>query len=330
MKNKWLKRSLSILFKLLLLALSLWFLFDKLDSKEFEKLYTVNQGNTGLIAISFFLLWVANLLLDALFWQKVQSMLEKLTLLRSLKINFICYSLNFVAPVQGGDFAGRYIMMGQAGNRKKSFFLNIWMYLPKFFARFLMAALALAIVLPLLNIVTVEIAVISVIITWGLLLFGYFSLKKLQQKLQLKNIRSLKLENYLLDGRPKQKEKAQFLGIAILRFLTFNTQFALILILLSPETLPFSIWFTIPVYYLVSSLIPSFAFADFILKGAIAVWIFQPIFDNEALFVATSLIIWLANVALPSFGGLYFILKTDIYTSLKKKFSRESRNEHVR
>lgn len=327
MKKKWYKSALPLITKVVLLALSTWFLYQKIDLNSFEGIFDQVPKHLGSIITLFILLWILNLYFDALFWKKVHGMIEKVRLLRALKINLICYSLNFITPAQGGDLAVRYVMMSEASNRKKSFFLNLWMYLPKFFARFIIGGIALGILLPLMGILDSGLAFFLTFIFCTLLFFAYFSLKKLQRKLQFKNIRSLKLEHYLLDGRPTNTEKARFLLIAILRFLTFNGQFALILFLFSDGDLPSHIWLAIPVYYFVSALLPSFAFADFILKSAIAVWIFEPITSNEGLLVATSLSLWLANVALPSFLGLYFILKTDLYRSIKTKFSRRSPNE---
>ncbi len=327
MKDKWYKSAFPLLIKVGLLAVSIWFLYQKVDLNSFEGIFDHLPDQLWLIVIGFWILWVLNLYFDALFWKKVHGMIEKVRLLRALKINLICYSLNFVTPAQGGDLAVRYVMMSEASNRKKSFFLNLWMYLPKFFARFIIGGIALGVLLPFLEIADVGLSFLLTFVFCSLLFFAYFSLKKIQKKLQLKNIRSFKLEHYLLDGRPTGIEKARFLGIAMLRFLTFNGQFALILLLFSDGDLPSHIWLAIPVYYFVSALLPSFAFADFILKSAIAVWIFEPITSNEGLLVATSLSLWFANVALPSFLGLYFILKTDLYRSIKTKFSRRSPNE---
>tara|TARA_R110002124_G_scaffold265638_3_gene432478 strand:+ start:764 stop:1750 length:987 start_codon:yes stop_codon:yes gene_type:complete len=327
MKSNWQKKALPLFIKIALLVLSIWFLYRKIDLDSFEGIFDHIPENLAVLIFSFFGLWLLNLYFDALFWKKVHGMIEKVRLLRALKINLICYSLNFITPAQGGDLAVRYVMMSEASHRKKSFFLNLWMYLPKFFARFLIGGFALGILLPYLNLMEFGPAVGLSLIFSSLLFFAYFSLKKLQRKLHFKNIRSFKLEHYLLDGRPTNIEKARFLLIAILRFLTFNAQFALILFLFSDGDLPSHIWLAIPVYYFVSALLPSFAFADFILKSAIAVWIFEPITSNEGLLVATSLSLWFANVALPSFLGLYFILKTDLYQSIKLKFSRKSPNE---
>lgn len=327
MKDKWYKSALPLVIKIVLLAISSWFLYRKIDLNSFEGIFDHVPKHLWSIIAAFILLWFLNLYFDALFWKKVHGMIEKVRLLRALKINLICYSLNFITPAQGGDLAVRYVMMSEASNRKKSFFLNLWMYLPKFFARLIIGGIALGILLPYLDLAGSWTALLLTFLLCIILFFLYFSLKKIQKKLQFKNIRSLKLEHYLLDGRPTNYEKARFLLIAIVRFLTFNTQFAIILFIFSDGDLPSHIWFAIPVYYLVSSLLPSFAFADFILKGAIAVWFFEPITNNEGLLIATSLSLWLVNVAFPSFLGLYFILKTDLYRSIKTKFSRRSPNE---
>lgn len=330
MNKKWLNKSLSLFAKLIILSLSIWFLTEKVDLSNFGEFFKNIPEHIIPLGGLFILLWTLNLYLDAQFWAKVHRMVEPVGILRAVKINLICYSLNFIAPAQGGDLAGRYLMMTESGNRKKSFFLNIWMYLPRIFARFYMASLSLALLLPIMEILPLWMSLVGLVITWTILFLFYFLLKIIQQKLHFKNFGSFQLEHYLLDGRPDSHEKMTFLGLACLRFLTFSSQFAIVLYLFSSTELPIEIWFAIPVYYLVSSLLPSFAFADFILKSAIAVWVFQPVFENENLLVLTSLSIWIFNIALPAFIGLYFILRSDLYNSLKLKLSRDSQNGHER
>lgn len=327
MANNWYKPTITILIKITLLVLSVWFLYQKIDLNSFEGLLDHLPEHLWLLIFLFISLWFLNIYLDALLWKKVQGMIEKIRLLRALKINLICYSLNFITPAQGGDLAVRYAMMNESTNRKKSFFLNLWIFLPTFFSSALVGGIALGILLPYLEYLDPWLSLSLTFSYCIILIFIYFSLKKLQRKLHLKNIRSFKLEHYLLDGRPSTGEKAKFLLLSITRFLTYNLQFALLLFLYSDGDLPSHIWLAIPVYYLVGSILPSFAFADFILKSAIVIWIFGPIINNEGLVVAASLSLWFINIAIPAFIGLYFILKTDLYRSIKTKFSRHNQNE---
>lgn len=327
MKSKWIQKSLSLIAKVAILGLSLIFLFKKVDINTFESLF--NQSFDYLIptTIGFIILWALNISLDALFWTKIQRMLEPVKLIRGFKINLICYALAFITPAQSGEWVGRYIMMNETTNRKKSFFLNFWMHLPKLFSKIFFSVLAGAVVIVSFDWLSVSAAIPLVILGWSIVIGLYFSLKKLQNWLYNKSFRSLKLENYLLEGRPTHKEKGLFLVLASSKFLTYNIQFALVLLLFSESELPIEIWFTIPLYYLVSAIIPTFAFVDFILKSAIAVWIFQPVTDNESLLILASLILWVFNVVIPAFIGLFFILKANLYQSFKMKFQLGNRND---
>jgi hypothetical protein len=322
MKSKWLRKTISLFLKIFILALAVVFLYQRLDYKTFQSLFEQEFDNLFAFSLSFLVLWMLNILLDAIFWSKVHHMVEPVSFLRALKINLVCYSLAFITPAGSGEWAGRYLMMGENGNRKKAFFLNFWIGIPKYYARILISILAGAAVLHLFNLIETSWIITSLPIVLAIVIFTYFSFKKLQNWLHLKKIGPYKLEDYLLNDRPTSRERIRFLLIALGKFLIYNVQFALVLILFSENPLPLEIWFLIPVYYLISSSLPSFAFADFVLKSAIALWIFKPVVSNEPLLVLTSLTIWGFNIVIPAFIGLYFILKTDLYSSFKRKFAR--------
>lgn len=322
MRKRWVQRSVSLLVKAVLLTLAVIFLLHRFDFHTLSDALNKPLYHPWAISGGFILLWLANLYIDALFWTQVHSMLENVKVLRGLKINLICYTLAFVTPANSGEWAGRYVMMSEQQNRKKSFFLNFWMHLPRLFSKLLISGIAAGALTYLLELTTpLQSIALSLALTIVFLSI-YFTFKRLQRWLHLRNIGSFKLENYLLKGRPGIREKLIFLLLAITKFLTYNAQFALIVLMFSPQGLPATFWFAVPLYYLISSLLPSIAIADFVLKSAIAVWVFQPIWQNEAILVLSSIAIWFFNVVIPSFAGLYVIMKTNLFRSFKKKFSR--------
>ncbi len=322
MAKKWLQKTLSLAFKAALLTVAVIFLIKRMDTDTFAEAFQKPLNYPWQISITFLLLWFANLFIDALFWTRVHCMLEDVSVSRGLKINLICYTLSFVTPANSGEWAGRYVMMNEQQNRKKSFFLNLWMNLPRFFAKLLVSGICFAALIFLMGFMNMWQALASGTLITFLVLTVYLLFKRMQRWLHLRNIGPLKLENYMLKGRPGMREKLNFLVLATVKFVTYNLQFALIVLLFSPEGLPLTFWFAVPVYYLISSLLPSIAIADFVLKSAIAVWVFQPVWDNEALLILASITIWVFNVVIPSFAGLYVIMKTNLFRSFKKKFSR--------
>ena len=60
--------------------------------------------------------------------------------------------------------------------------------------------------------------------------------------------------------------------------------------------------------YLFSSIIPGFVVFDWLIKGSVAVSLFQIFHVNEVLILSVTSIMWLANFALPSLIGSYFVL----------------------
>ena len=60
--------------------------------------------------------------------------------------------------------------------------------------------------------------------------------------------------------------------------------------------------------YLLASIIPSFQFIDFALKGSLAVYFFGLLGVNEWITVFVTALMWALNIVLPVIIGSYYVL----------------------
>lgn len=323
-QKKWAQFGLSLLIKVSILAIAVYFIYSKYSEKEFDLSLVYAPKNLGIILPSYLFLWVLNLYLDAQIWRKAQSMLEPITQARAFKINFICYALLFITPVQSGDLIGRYIMLVEKDNRKKAVFLTFWSYLPRAVGRTLVGVIFLAIILVHLQLapstIVYPFAILAIVLMFALL----FSFRNIQKWLASKSLGKLNFGKHLMADRPTNTEKASMTFLGFARYLAFNGQFALLLMLWSPESLSLWTFAMVPVYFFITGVLPSFMMFDFLIKSAIAFWIFAPILDNNALLLTSSFALWVTNLVVPAIIGTYFIMKTNILKSLKTKFSSDS------
>ncbi|MCF6349833.1 MAG: flippase-like domain-containing protein [Flavobacteriaceae bacterium] len=107
---------------------------------------------------------------------------------------------------------------------------------------------------------------------------------------------------------------------SIIRYLIFSHQFYFLLWLFGIETDYYTLILLIFSIYLIASVIPSLPMFDWLIKGSVAVFIFDLIGVNELIIVSITTIMWLLNFALPAVIGSYFVLNfklvknTDITT----------------
>lgn len=303
--------------KLSLLALAFFFLYKKLDTLNTSHLDWNWHPKSLLYLFGFFLVWLFNLALDARAWQIVQSTLHQINLKTAFIHNLKCYGLAFISPMNSGEIAGRYLIQDNPYDRKKALFLTFWTHAPKLFSKALLSFLILAVLLPLkgfslwysLGLITASLV--------GLAL--YLRLERVISLLNEKQLWNRPLKHYLVKGKPSIRQKMAVLGINGLRFLLFSGQLALILLCFKPDIISWALYWSIPLFYFVSALIPSYTGIDFLIKGTLALYFFE-IFEADSLsFTLGSTAVWFANWALPAITGLSLLKRKDFERLRRKK-----------
>lgn len=292
----------SYLVKTVLLLLAFYLIIDRISWQELQALELALSGPSLILwSLAFLGLYGLNLGLDALAWQKVQGLIYPKTWWQALQDNLKCYGLAFVTPLNSGELAGRYLVQKEKEHRKMTLYLTFWTHVPRLFAKI---ALAFPLAFVLLQ------STPWVRYRWWLLLVyiplvtAYFFLEKIISALQAKRIGRFELQNYLLNGRPYLSEKLLLLGINAIRFCCFSGQLALMIYLFNPQSLHAYTLASIPVFYFITAVIPTWAAFDFIVKGAISLYFFGLFSDQELVFAVASSLVWIVNLGIPALIGL--------------------------
>lgn len=302
--------------KVLLLSLAFYFLYLKLDSIELDHLQWTWTHHSLYYLSGFLLLWFLNLLFDARAWSIVQSILHPISLKTALVHNLKCYGLAFISPMNSGEIAGRYLIQEKPYDRKKALFLTFWTHAPKLFSKAILSFGILAFMLPNqgLGMQYSLFALLAILISLAL----YLRLERVISLLHEKELWNRPLKDYLIKGKPTIQQKLAVLAINALRFLLFSSQMALVLLAFKPELLTWQLYWSIPLYYFISALIPSYTGIDFIIKGTLALYFFD-VFETDALsFTLASTAVWFFNWAIPAIVGLSSLKKVEI-DRLKRK-----------
>lgn len=91
---------------------------------------------------------------------------------------------------------------------------------------------------------------------------------------------------------------------SLLRFAVYTTQFWLLLHWLQvPMTTPVQGWMRCAFFFSLLAVIPNFALAEIGIRGAVALFLFDPTGQSSAAVFMASLLLWMTNLALPSLAG---------------------------
>ena len=105
-----------------------------------------------------------------------------------------------------------------------------------------------------------------------------------------------------------KKVLTQTLVLSLVRYLVFSFQYYYLLHISGVEITYFTAMMFISSMYLVASLVPSFSFFDWVIKGSVAVWVFGFYPVDELLIISISLLMWILNFAFPAAIGSYYVL----------------------
>ena len=99
------------------------------------------------------------------------------------------------------------------------------------------------------------------------------------------------------------------------RYLVFSHQYYFLFVAFDVNLPYLTLMATITTVYLLASIIPSFQFLDFALKGSLAVYFFGKLGVNEWVTVFVTTLMWFLNVVLPVVIGSYYVLIFKINSS---------------
>lgn len=308
------------LFKVALLSLALYFLALKLNKLELSALqFEIDTRSLTWHLLLFLALSIINLSLDAKAWQLIESMVNRISLGKALSHNLKCYGLAFITPLNSGELAGRYLVQKNPVHRKKALFLTFWTHAPKLFSKALVSLLILSY---LAFEKTGDLSLgISGLFLFALVFFIYTQLQRIIALAHNKQLWNRPLKDYLLRDLPKTPLKLKALALNALRFLIFSGQLVVILDLINPELINPDLVLSIPLFYFLTAVIPTFAGLDFLIKGVLAMYFFGAFNDQALIFGLATTAVWLFNLAIPSLIGLASLSKAEL-NILKQRTKR--------
>lgn len=298
-----------LLLKLLIVAVACIFIFNKLTSNElisFEQLlsqfYILFSKNIWMF-IGILILTDANWILETYKWKNLISVVKKINFFEAFEQCLSSHTTSLITPNKIGEYGVKALYYNK-DLRKKVVVLNFignttQLTFTVFFGLIglLFIFLNYTIKFPIFNLQKV---IFFIVILIGFILFrkqlGWYKFIKYFRKFS-KFLKSIPKIIYL--------KTAVF---SLLRYLIFSHQFYFLLKLVDVEINYFILMSFIYSMYFIASLIPTLTIFDWVIKGSVAVWLFQIIGLNELLILTVTTFMWLLNFGIPALLGSVFVL----------------------
>jgi hypothetical protein len=284
--------------KLLIVTAAFYFIYKQLTENpklQWSQFQQLVSEKTSLFGVLFVLTFsFANRFLEIVKWQNLVTSLHPISLGEASKQVLGALTAGIFTPNGLGEYAGKALYF-EKQNTKQIVFLNL-------------------VCNGVQMILTILFGIIGLFIlgywTWALGLIaatvGFLGLSLVTKTITIKGYSIEKLLHKINEIPRSIHQKNNFLGIC--RYLIFSHQ-TYFLFLAFNIHVPYPIMMaTITTVYLLSSILPSFQFLDFAVKGSIAVFFFDKLGVNELVVVFITTLMWFLNVVVPVVIGSYFVL----------------------
>ncbi|WP_233268099.1 lysylphosphatidylglycerol synthase domain-containing protein [Algibacter sp. L3A6] len=300
-----------MLIKLSIVVVAFYFIYEKLaynSELSFSNFisflsanYNLNLKNTLILLILSSFNWF----FEIIKWQTLISTLKKTSLKQALKQTLGSLTASLITPNRIGEY-GAKAMFYLPKLRKRVMLINLISNLQQMSITIILGAIGLLAFISTYNleanygrlIVTVVIGIITI----SLILLGLA-----QYEIGIKWTPLLKLKVFVKNF-PREKIRIGF-GLSLVRYAIFSFQFFYLLQIFQIEISYLDSMMVITSMYLLVSIIPTIFIFDVVIKGSVAVYLFEFLGINELVVLSVITIMWIFNFVSPSLIGSYFVIQ---------------------
>ena len=263
---------------------------DQIDI-SFFKLKAISEQLIRFVLLLF--LMGLNWFIESIKWKFALKNIQKISLKTAISSVLAGISTGIFTPNRVGEFVGKIFFL-EEDNREKAISVNIIASYSQLLVTILLGTFALLVASSSVLILVVVFLVvmyinITKIINWSI------------NKLNISFLGKVEFTN-------KTDLGILFL-FSLFRYLVFLVQFIVSLKLVGININLFVSIKSIAAYYLYLAAIPTYAWSELGVRGALAVKIFDTVTNNPLQILSASSLLWIVNIALPALIGLFFLLK---------------------
>ena len=305
------KQFFFVLIKLSIVAGALYFIYQKLFKNEkfdfdlFLQFLIKNDVFSLKNVLFLSILTIFNWFFEILKWRNLVSVVTKITFYTAFKQSLSSLTASLLTPNRIGDYAAKAIQYERT-LRKRILMLNLISNMAQMGATLLFGCIGLYLFIGKYDVAVsgYKVGRFVVIITF-IAIFTLFGLKK--DTLTFRGFSSKKIFLFL-ESIPRSIHLKNIL-YSVIRYLIFSFQFFLLLSIFGVEISYYNAMVAISTMYLLSSIIPTIFIFDVVIKGSIALYLFDLAGVNGFTILCVVTTMWILNFAIPAVIGSSFVIK---------------------
>jgi Lysylphosphatidylglycerol synthase TM region len=314
------KRLLIFIGKLIVVLVSFGFILYKFFTynKVFDVLleFKTFKINEFILLLIIGLLVFVNWLIESIKWKKLIEPIEEISLLKSYKAIFAGIPVSMFTPNRTGEFFGRVLVL-EENKRIDGIAATIIGSFSQLIITILIGLISIGflflteIILPQIT-VSWEFILIAFCILIIVAVLVYFNIHIITEFL-LSFSYLKKINKYFkFMKRYTKSDLLKVLFISFLRYLVFVIQFFALFHVFHIEISFIHCFAGVGLMYFIMAVIPSFTITELGVRGSVAILVFEVFSANVMGILASSILLWLFNLAIPALIGAVVFYKMKI------------------
>jgi len=286
---------------------------DNLEFDVFVSFLIKNDVFSSKNVIFLIFFTVFNWFFEIAKWKELVSFVKNISFFEALKQSLASLTASLFTPNRIGDYAAK-LMFYPKELRKRILLLNLLSNMAQMSATLIFGIIGLYF---FINKYDLDISYYRLASLGGLIiiviLFSSVGIK--HDRIKIKGISIARITDFI-KRIPKIILLKNFL-FSIFRYLIFSFQFYFLLSIFKVDVTYMNAMIVITTMYLISSIIPSIFIFDVVIKGSIALYLFDITGVDNLTILTIILLMWILNFVLPSILGSFFVLNYKPYRTIE-------------
>jgi len=311
------KQFFFLLIKLSIVFGASYFIYNKLTSNPYLDfdvfLSFLSKNNVFSLQNSVFLLFLTffNWFFEILKWQNLVSSIKNISFYEALKQSLSALTASLFTPNRIGDYAAK-VAYYKKTLRKRILLLNLLSNMAQMSITVLLGCAGFFIFAKKYDVDISNIRATRFIIIIAVL--GFFTLFGVTQKrYKIRGFDTSKIIDFIKNLPTLIHIKN--ISFSLIRYLIFSFQFYFLLTIFGVDVYYLNAMAVITSMYLLASIIPTLSIFDVVIKGSIALYLFDVVGVNTLTILSITTLMWILNFVLPALLGSFFVIKAKAHKS---------------
>ena len=276
----------------------------EIDFSEFTSFLSENNVFSTKNIIILLFLTIFNWFFEIFKWKILVNTIKKISFFEALEQSLGGLTASLITPNRIGDYGAKAVYFNKV-HRKRIVLLNLISNVNQMAITTIVGVIGFILFYFTydleLNFRKVSRFLIVIVLVGGFALFGLQ-----QSRFKIKGFSIERVIDFV-KGLPRKTHIIIFI-FSLIRYIIFSYQFHFLLQIFGIDIDYKTAMIVISSMYLLSSIIPSLAVFDVLIKTSAAVYLFGFLRVDELTILCISLLMWILNFVLPSIFGSYFVL----------------------